>query len=220
MIKRTILKTVICLLILFETLSSGITAAPAEDPNLLETIEQLPLEADLLIIQMYGYSGDVAVGFDWLMAGDQFHFIVLLGRAVQQGSGSEIRLLTTKYEWHPFSDLDLYRSPEGYFSLEPWYMGISFYLVDCDEPFCKEGRTFIRLPEKYPDSYYSPTAMTGSLNFGTSIDSRNMRLFLELALSWKGLDAYYRNPEFFQKHYNWWGLEGISSLGFGFKANF
>ena len=192
-----------------EAIAKGVDSSAASQKNTGE--KETLLNSSAFVAQMYGYVGETAFGFEWQSEGKGFSFIVLLGKATQSNSGEEIRQLTTKYEWHPFSGFTFVDKPDTKILWEPLYTGISFILIDCDASYCDDERTFVRQPDRYPDSYYPPTAIIGTLNLGTTVTFGKLILYAEVSMTSQGLDAYYHNRKYFEENYDYGGLKGITS---------
>ncbi|MBU2645049.1 hypothetical protein KKI24_10100 [bacterium] len=182
--------------------------------------QSLPFGIKSIVMQGYGYSGNIAVGVDIPSDSELFHFITLLGVAQQTHSGKRHGLLTLKGNWHPFSPIPVSRSPGQTISWEPFYTGLSVIIHDCIFSDCDDDRVFYELPDKYPADYYPRTAIAFALNMGSSIVFGGSVVYAELVITTQGLDAYYHNRFFLADNYDYWGLKSIASLGIGLKIHY
>lgn len=203
------------LLVLVLSMISSIVLADNQQDN-----QKNPQQDTSLVVQAYGYAGDLAVGVDIPSDSGKFHFTTLLGIAQQQVSGKNHGVLTLKGTWHPFS-VTLHKNPEGVDTKwESVYTGLSLIMFDTLFSDHDEDQVYYELPDKYPSGYYPPTAITGALNIGTSLVSGKTTLYAEVVITMQGLDAYYHNHAYFAENYDYWGLEAVSSLGIGLKMEY
>lgn len=79
---------------------------------------------------------------------------------------------------------------------------------------------FVIQPDVYPDHYYGATAFRLTLNFGTGFRLGDVDIEVEYSALDIGLDAYVTSPEFMKEHYDYYGLEGVGSLGVIIKKQF
>lgn len=170
------------------------------------------LKPDSLVLQTAGFVGFVAAGPGWKLTDTQ-ELILLIGYLPKSVGGVELWQATIKYEWHPFSDINI-ESPNGQGSkFNPLHLGFSAI-------YGYHKNLFITLPSQYPSDYYPPTAFRFTFNIGTSVKTGSLTTFLEFSALDVGLDAYFHDQGFFRENYNYWGLEGIGSLAFGTKVDF
>jgi len=179
-----------------------------------------PPGANSLVLQGYGYSGDIALGIDIPSDSGSFHFITLLGIAQQTRSGKRHGLLTVKSSWHPISPLFIMRSAGQSVFWEPFYTGLSVIMHDCVFSNCDNDRVFYELPDRYPTGYYPQTAINTALNIGSSIVVEKYIIYAEMIMTMQGVDAYYHNHTFLAENYDYWGLEAVASLGIGIKIQY
>lgn len=169
---------------------------------------------DSIFFQTAGFVGFVAAGPNWKIT-DSNELTLLIGYLPESVGGVEIWHATIKYEWHPFSDKHI-GSPNGDdYKINPLHIGVSAIYG-----YHKNLFKITRSPSQYPSNYYPPTALRFALNIGTSIKVDNLTMFLEYSALDVGLDAYIRDQKYFMENYNYWGLEGIGSLGLGIKVGF
>lgn len=174
--------------------------------------EKYFLMPDSAVFQTAGFAGQIAAGAGWKLTEAQ-ELILLIGYLSKEIGGVELWQAVLKYEWHPFSDIGAGSANDNNLRISPLHLGLSAI-------YGRHKDLFLRLPEQYPRGYYSPTALRFTLNVGTSIKVKHLTFFMEYSALDVGADAYFREPRFFLENYNYWGLEGIGSLGFGIKVNF
>lgn len=172
------------------------------------------------VLQVYGYSGDIALGIDIPSDSGSFHFITLLGIAQQTRSGKRHGLLTMKGSWHPISPIFIKQSAEQSVFWEPFYIGLSLIMHDCVFSDCDNDKVFYELPDRYPTGYYPRTAINTALNIGSSIVVGKYIVYAEMVMTMQGVDAYYHNRTFLVENYDYWGLEAVASLGIGIKTQY
>lgn len=73
--------------------------------------------------------------------------------------------------------------------------------------------TFILLPSQYPEKYYPPTGMYNSIGVGIEYHLfSDLTAYIEVATLDYYMEAYARNPGYFEPH-------EVSTYGIGFKKN-
>ena len=170
--------------------------------------------ADYALVQTGGFAGVVAAGFGW-EASARHEFNAMIGYVPAWLIGFELWQATAKYEYHPFATESRGRSGRGRVKPSPLYIGLGAIYGHHEDLYLDD------LPEQYPDDdYYEETALRFTLNAGTAFAIWGWTFFIEYAALDYGIIAYSRDPEWFQEHYRFWGLEGIGSLGFGIKWYF
>lgn len=80
---------------------------------------------------------------------------------------------------------------------------------------------FAKLPEKYPDGYYTPTAFRIIFNYQASVQiTPEVEAYFDVSVLDVGMVSYVREPEFFMDNYDFLGLDGITNWGFGARYAF
>ena len=164
-----------------------------------------------LVFQTAAFQGFIAAGAEWQFA--KHHEIILLfGYVPAEVSGVSLWQATLKYEWRPFNEILFHTKSGKEYKVNPFHIGFGvIYGIHND--------LFVILPDQYPDGYYAPTALRFILNMGASIKKGKYTFFTELTFLDVGLIAYIDEPGFFRDNYDYWGLEGIASIGFGVKVD-
>lgn len=99
-------------------------------------------------------------------------------------------------------------------TLKPFSVGTGLLVGDHSD-------LFYRLPDKYPEGYYTPTAFRIVFNYQASLQvTPKLNAYFDMSIIDVGLVGYVREPEFFNDNYRYLGLEGITNWGFGARYVF
>lgn len=84
-----------------------------------------------------------------------------------------------------------------------------------------DDEIYSELPEGIPDGYYFPTARRILFNYQATVKLHyKMEAYMDWSILDVGLINYARNFDFYRDNYDFFGLEGIVTYGFGFRKTF
>lgn len=96
----------------------------------------------------------------------------------------------------------------------PFNVGVSLLLGD-DESL------YFDLPDRYPDNYYTPTGKRIVFNYQTIfMFTPELEFYIDFSVLDVGLIGYIREPDFYYDNYDFLGLDGITTWGFGMRYQF
>ncbi|MFT7110771.1 MAG: hypothetical protein ACI843_002446 [Psychrobacter glaciei] len=142
------------------------------------------------------------------------NFSVGIGYVPKLDNHAEMALYSLRYRYqHPKSWQ--FEWPAGNtFSVLPFNVGIT-YLWGDDE------NLYFDLPDKYPDDYYAATGKRLVFNYQPIIRlSPELEFYIDFSVLDVGLIGYIREPDFYYDNYDFLGLDGITTWGFGMRYQF
>ena len=102
----------------------------------------------------------------------------------------------------------------GNITLNPFSLGTGLLIGNHRE-------LFVKLPERYPDGYYTPSALRLVFNYQATLNlNQHWQTYFDISILDVGLLGYVREPEFYYNNYDFLGLEGITNWGFGARYAF
>lgn len=99
-------------------------------------------------------------------------------------------------------------------TFKPFSVGAGFLVGDHSD-------LFLVLPDRYPEGYYAPSALRIVFNYQASLQvTPSVQAYFDMSVLDVGLLGYVREPDFYNDNYDYLGLEGITSWGFGVRYGF
>lgn len=132
-----------------------------------------------------------------------------VGYVPKRSDHAEMTLFSLRYRY----DSGFRWSVAG-LTLNPLSLGTSLLIGNHRE-------LFVRLPDRYPDDYYMPSALRLVFNYQATLElTPQWQAFADISALDVGVLGYVREPEFYNKHYDFLGLDGITYWGLGVRYVF
>jgi len=149
----------------------------------------------------------VALGYQW----SQNHYLGAgLGYVPDRSDHEEMSLMSFSYL---YSGSTRWTIADGW-AIKPFNFGTSLIIASHSD-------LFVSLPEQYPDEYYTPTAVRLLFHYQLAVTyGQQWDAYVDFSILDVGLASYIREPEFFNRHYDYLGLEGVTHWGVGVRYRF
>lgn len=188
----------------------------------MPSLQRIPLLASLTLF-IHAASGDTDTYVD-VQSGSLMGLVhVAYGarfadhHAVQVGAGyvpkrsdhAELTLFSLRYRY----DSSVRWAVAG-MTLNPFSIGSGLLIGNHHD-------LFVKLPDRYPDGYYTPSALRLVFNYQATLQiDPHWQAYVDFSVLDVGLLGYVREPEFYIDNYDYLGLEGITNWGFGVRYEF
>lgn len=144
---------------------------------------------------------------------DNHNFSIGAGYVPKSDSHEELTLFSLRYRYQHPAHWNIGHQ-HSQFKFSPFNLGITTLIGNHQD-------LFVELPQHYPDDYYLPTAFRLLMNYQSSLHlPNNYEAYFDISVLDVGLVSYLRDPDFYAEHYDFGGLAGISSWGFGLRKHF